>query len=267
MNYGLGYFPDDADERDREYALGVEHLPVAAPEQVDLRDLFGEPYNQNGHNSCITQAVAKGVRVAHIQDGHPDPPDLCRFLLWAQLRGELLLDQNVGSQIRKAFKKMNADGFCQEIHWPHDHDTGPDARFRMKPSRDARRMAYDQREKGANTVYRRIYEGGYDRIDKIKAANANGMLVVFGTNVDRDFTGNRFDPTLPLMPPTTDIAGGHAMAIVGYLPGDIFIIGNSYSRRWGDEGFCLFSADYLVNIQTRDIWVVEKAPWYSELAS
>jgi hypothetical protein len=267
MIYGTGYIPDDADERDREYAVAAEHLPVAAPSSCDLRPLFGKPHNQNGHNSCITQAIAKAVRVAHIQAGHPDPPDLCRFLLWAQLRGELLLDQNVGSQIRKGFKKLNAEGFCQEKHWPHDHDTGPEARFRKKPSRNARRMAHDQREKGANTIYRRIYEGGHDRIERIKGCNANGMLVVFGTDVDHDFTGNHFDPTVALDPPTGNIAGGHAMVVVGYLPGDIFIIGNSYSDRWGDGGFCLFTADYLVSILTRDLWMIEKAPWFSELAA
>ena len=162
---------------------------------------------------------------------------------------------------------MNEEGFCQEIHWPHDTDTGPDARFRKKPARNARRMAHDQRESGANTVYRRIYEGGYDRIERVKGCVANGMLVVFGTDVDRDLTGNDFDADKPLDPPTSNIAGGHAMCVVGYLPGDVFIIGNSYSKRWGDNGFCLFSADYLVSILTRDLWAIEKAPWYSELAS
>lgn len=266
MTYGLGYIPDDKDERDKEYAVSAEHLPLTAPEEADLRPLFGDPYNQNGHNSCITQGIAKAVRVAHIQAGHPDPPDLARFLLWAQLRGEALLDQNVGGQIRNGFKRMNAEGFCQDKWWPHDTDTSEDARFRKKPGRNARRMAHDQREKGANTVYRRIYEGGYDRIEKIKGCIANGMLVVFGTDVDRDFTNNRIDPTLPLDPPRTDIAGGHCMDVVGYLLGDIFIIGNSYSGRWGDGGFCLFSADYLTDYMTRDLWMIEKAPWYTELS-
>lgn len=266
MTYGLGYIPDDEDDRDEQYAVSSEHLPVAAPEKVDLRPLFGDPYNQNGHNSCITQAIAKGVRVAHIQDGHQNPPDIARFLLWAQLRGLMFLNDNVGSQIRKGFKAMNDEGFCQDKWWPHDTDTGPEARFRKKPSRNARRMAHDQREKGGNTVYRRIYEGGVDRIDKIKAVNANGKLVIFGTDVNRKFVTNNFDPSFPLYPPKSDIAGGHAMAVAGYLPGDIFIIGNSYSSGWGDGGFCLFSADYLTSILTRDLWMIDRAPWFSELS-
>lgn len=267
MTYGLGYIPDDEDGRDRDFAIGADHLPVTAPGTCDLRPLFGDPYNQNGHNSCIVQGIAKAVRVAHIKAGHTDPPDVCRFLLWAQLRGEALLDHNAGAQIRTGFKKMNAEGFCQDEYWPHDHDMGPEARFRKKPARNARRMAHDQREKGANTIYRRIYEGGYDRAERIKGCIANDMLVVFGTNVDRSFTSNAFDPTVALDPPTADIAGGHCMDVVGYLPGDIFIIGNSYSGRWGDQGFCLFTADYLTNLQTRDLWVVERAPWYTELSS
>jgi hypothetical protein len=267
MKFGLGYFPDDEDERDREYALSAEHTPFAAPESKDLRELFGEPHNQNGHNSCITQAIAKAVRVAHIKAGHADPPNLSRFLLWAQLRGAEMLADNVGSQIRKGFKRMNDEGFCQEKHWPHDHGTGPDARFRKKPARNARRLASDQKEKGANTLYRRIYESGHGRIERIKDCVANDMLVVFGTDVDRSFVSDSFDPTVPLPPPRGDIAGGHAMCVAGYLPGDVFVIGNSYSSRWGDGGFCLFSADYLADIVTRDLWVIEKAPWFSELPS
>lgn len=263
MNFGLGYIPDDEDERDRPFAVGSEHLPIMAPPEHDARHLFGEPFNQNGHNSCITQGVAKAVRGAHVKAGHLEPPNLSRFLLWAQLRGEAMLADNVGGQIRTSFKRMNEEGFCKEEYWPHDTDTGPEARFRKKPARNARRMAHDQREAGQLTIYRRIYESGYDRIDRLKACVANDMLPVFGTNVDRTFTSNRFDPTVALDPPTSDIAGGHCMDVVGYLPGDIFIIGNSYSTRWGDQGFCLFTADYLTSLLTRDLWVVEHAPWFT----
>jgi hypothetical protein len=188
-------------------------------------------------------------------------------LLWAQLRGEAMLDLNIGSHIRKGFQKMNEEGFCQEKHWPHDADTGEHARFRKKPARDARRMAHDQRERGQLTRYRRIYEVGPARIERIKGCIANNRLVVFGTDVDRDFTANRFDAMTPLDPPSGNIAGGHAMDVVAYDAGDIFLIGNSYGTRWGRGGFCYFTADYLADPRTRDLWIVEKAPWYTELAA
>jgi hypothetical protein len=127
-------------------------------------------------------------------------------------------------------------------------------------------LAHDQRNKGGNTIYRRIYDGGYDRVDRIKACNANGKLVVFGTDVDRNFVNNKIDPTMPLAPPRSNIAGGHCMVVVGYLPGDIFIIGNSYGSGWGNGGFCLFGADYMTDLITRDLWMVDKAAWFSELS-
>jgi hypothetical protein len=261
--YGLGYVPDDQDDRDREYAVSSDHLPLAAPGSYDARHLFGDPFNQNGHNSCVGQGIAKGVYGAHVKAGHVDPPNICRFLVWAHVRGPLRLSANVGGQIRTGFKKMNAEGFCKEEYWPHDHDTGPEASFRRKPPRNARRMAYDQSEKQQLTVYRRVYESGSDRVERLKACVANDLLPVFGTDVDGDFANNRFDPSVAIDPPTGNIVGGHCMVVVGYLPGDVFIIGNSWSKRWGDGGFCLFSADYITSGLTRDIWVVEKAPWFT----
>jgi hypothetical protein len=260
MTWGIGCDPDPEDPRD--LPLGTDLTPLAAPPSATCEDLFGIPFDQNGHNSCITQAIAKAVYAAHRLDGHDDPPNLSRFHLWALLRGETMLDMNVGSHIRKGFKKMNEEGFCKEAYWPHDTDTGEDARFRQKPSRLARKMAHDQREKGQLTRYRRIYESGYDRIDRFKECVANRRLVVFGTDVDRDFTSNRFDATKPLDPPSGNIAGGHAMVIVAY-DADTFLIGNSYGMRWGRGGLCYFTADYLVDPRTRDMWVVEKAPWYT----
>jgi hypothetical protein len=260
--WGTGCEPDPVDERDRDYALGVEHLPVGVPPSATCEHLFGVPFDQNGHNSCITQGIAKAMYAAHLRAGHADPPNLCRFLLWAQLRGEAMLQDNVGSYIRKGFKKLNAEGFCKEEYWPHDTDTGPEARFRKKPSRNARRMAHDQREAGQLTVYRRIYETGADRIERVKGCIANDQLVVFGTSVDRDFVQNHFDAMSPLDPPRSDIAGGHCMDVVAY-DADTFLIGNSYSTRWGRGGFCYFTADYLTDLVTRDLWTVEKAPWFT----
>lgn len=266
MMRGLGYVPDEPDVRDENYAVGAGDMPDLVPDAIDLRAEFGAPYDQNGHNSCIEQAIAKAVRVAHVTDGYEDPPDMARMLLWAQVRGEMLIDKNVGSQIRTAFKKMNAEGFCQDKWWPHDTDMGADARFRQKPSRQARRMAYDQREKLGSTVYRRIYDSGDERIERVRGCLANCELVVFGTDVDHDFVHGRFNPAVPLQPPVRNIAGGHAMCIVGYLPGDIFVVGNSWGSHWGNGGFCLFSADYVTSLITRDLWTVYKAPWYSELS-
>lgn len=259
--YSFGWIPDDEDKRDKPLLVGADWS--LAPASYDATHLFGTPFDQNGHNDCVAQAVVKTLRAAHIRDGHVDPPNASRNLLWALCRGEMRLADNVGTQIRTAFKRLNSDGFCQEKYCPYSMDNGPDAPFRHKPPRNARRMAYDQRARGGNVLYRRIYEVGPSRLDRVRECVANDRLVVFGTEVDREFASDGFDPSVPFDPPVGETVGRHALVIVGYLPGDLFKIGNSWGIAWGDGGFALITGDYLASLLTRDLWVPEAVPWFT----
>ena len=126
------------------------------------------------------------------------------------------------------------------------------------PPTAAFRMAFDQSNP---TTYRRITATGSERLDQIKRAIAGGYAVCFGTSVDNDFCNGRL--TEPLLPPRTNIAGGHALMVGGY-DGNAFQILNSWSSNWGDKGWCVFSGDYLADAITQDLWLVEHAPKYSE---
>jgi hypothetical protein len=262
---GLGWIPDPVDARDAEFALSLDHLFGAPGEHGSCEELFSRsPANQNGQQSCVVQVIAQTVRAAHVKAGKDRPPTLSRHGVWWPCRKLARRQQdNVGTHIRTGFKVLNAVGFCAEKYWPHSLGMGEDAAFRTQPPAAAQRMMADQRKGKQKTVYRRIFEVGTDRIDRLKRAVDAGFPPIFGTDVGKDLVHGDIDPFVPIGPPSaSDVAGGHAM-IVGAYHGDDFKIRTS----WGDvldNGWFWMSAAYVA--RWRDIWVVEAAPWYTELA-
>ncbi|MBX4215371.1 hypothetical protein KW797_00250, partial [Candidatus Parcubacteria bacterium] len=167
--------------------------------------------------------------------------------------------QDDGCYIRDFFRAINAFGFLPEDRYPYN----PEA-FADHPPPTAMRRAFDQRAKG-DAAYWRISSTDPDRLALMRIALAAGLPVVFGTDVSFDFasfSGFRvFDP-----PNTDDIAGGHAMTLAGFgwIGGqDTFTAVGSWGVSAHDAGYHHFSLFYAE--QFSDIWVVEKAPSYSEV--
>jgi C1A family cysteine protease len=134
------------------------------------------------------------------------------------------------------------------------------------PSAEAARAAYDQR-----SSYFRITSTGESRIDDICRALAGGYAVVFGTLVSHSFI--TAGPKELREPPVDleNIAGGHAMTVVGHVTDSdnsvIFDVVNSWGPDWCDSGYCSMSDRYLAWDETRDLWIIETAPDFSREAA
>lgn len=248
----LGYLPDKPDTRDfdAEEKLGA----AVPPPSADLTPYVVDVLDQGPLNSCVANAILQAVRMSHSRQGVVNPPlgsRLFGYYLSRAVDHSTMVDE--GTYLRSFFSALAKFGFCPEAAFPYD--TGGDA-YKVKPPADAFRLAYDQR---SPTSYHRITSNGYQRITDIKRAIAAGYAVCFGTDVSESFCRNELGST-PLVPPTAEpIAGGHAMALVGYN-GDAFNDLNSWGINWGAGGYCTLSADYLVWDRTRDLWIVEAVP-------
>ena len=72
---------------------------------------------------------------------------------------------------------------------------------------------------------------------------AHGPVLV-GLNVDHTWdNATATAGNLDTFQPNT-VRGGHAVAIVGYLPNGRFIVRNSWGTSWGDKGFGYASLAY-----------------------
>jgi C1A family cysteine protease len=262
---GLGYIPDPPKATDWPFkATFLGAAPVAASLSAHIVSVL----NQGSLGSCVAQAGFQAIRMRQLLQGAAAPPLGSRlFGYWFARAVNHMTKVDSGTHIRSFFEVLNTFGFPAEAFWPYvDADTGADTDpFRMRPPTAAIHAAYDFR---SPTVYRRV-AAGRDAPNAVRRAIAAGFPVVFGCDVGRDFVkGNVEDWGHPIYPPLMDdVMGGHAMTIVGYddskgVRGGFDVL-NSWGRKWGLDGRCWFSADYVA--EARDIWVVERAPMPGEV--
>lgn len=258
----LGYRPDAHDPRDQnaEERLGAAVPPASAT----LRPWVYEVLDQGALGSCVANAIMQAVRVSHIRQeqagGAPNPAPPLGSRLFAYYLSRAIHHQtgeDAGTFLRTCFAALNKFGFPPESVW--SYDDGPD-KFKRMPATAAMHAAFDQR---SPTVYQRISSTGSARVTDIKRAIAAGYPVCFGTDVSTAFASNQVTGLIGPPNPTDEIAGGHALLAVGY-DSDAFEVVNSWGEGWGNKGWCRLSPEYLMWSGTRDLWIVESAPLYSE---
>lgn len=246
--------PDEAPDFDAEALLGATVPPLAYSNRGLVLDIL----DQGALNSCVANAGFQAVRASHVRQGVREPKLGSRlFGYYCSRAYHHATARDGGTHLRTFFQALNKFGLCAEDVWPYKDLS---RNFKRMPPTKAFMAAFDQR---SPTTYRRIYDEDAERVVAIKRALAAGFLVVFGTDVSQAFLKLQ-GATEPLDPPIGEpMAGGHAMCITGY-DGDAFEIVNSWGSAWADGGFCRFSADYLAWSNTRDIWIVEHSPRFSE---
>ena len=259
--YKLGWRPDPfkrpSETPDHDAATRLSALPPP-PDEATARELVVDILDQGSLGSCTTNAVGQAVRASHVRQGVLHPKLLSRlFAYWWARAYDHTTNEDAGAHLRNVCAALNKFGFCPEELWPYDD--GPE-RFKRMPDMRAASAAFDQR---SPTTYTRIYETGNARVDMVKRAIAAKHLVVFGTDVSVDFASNR-GTDVPIPPPKgLSIAGGHAMCWCDYDKNDTFGVVNSWSDKWGQNGFARFTAEYVAWDNTRDIWIIEHSPKFS----
>lgn len=123
---------------------------------------------------------------------------------------------------------------------------------------------HDQKNKLQGQVtYYRVSDSGEARVKMLKQAMSAGGIPVLGTATTDVFLN--YQSGILRKPPASERqTGGHAFYLCGYTP-DYVIFANSWGDDWGQAGFGYLGWDYIKWPETRDIWVVDKAPYYSHL--
>lgn len=256
---GLGWRPDPKKEAGNRADFVAEDILGSgpAPGSASLERHVLSVLDQGALGSCVANATAQAIRIAHSVQGVKDPVLPSRLWIYWMARAthfDQLHDE--GTYGRAACSAIAKLGFCPEDAWPYsDSKDGFPAPYQRMPSTDAFRASFDQR---GDTAYHKIASEGAARVEMFKRAISARMPVIFGTDVSREFcqgaVGDTVDP--PIYLPR---AGGHEMVAVGY-EADRFRIVNSWGDGWGDGGFCWFSADYIAWADTRDPWIFSSVP-------
>jgi hypothetical protein len=252
-NRRLGWNPDPRDSRDYSF----EKLGLASPtfEQTrkSLRDCSGPMLDQGPTSSCVGNAIAGAIVTREIlrTDSGKLPSRLFIYFNSRRYHGSTLID--AGTFIRTAVGGLRWFGAPDETVFPFSTSV---LRVNKAPPWRAYNLGYGRREGS----YYRIFETGENRVSAVKAAILEGLPVIFGTSVNRDFLLNNGSHIVEPPSPSDPRAGGHCMLITGFYyssDGLLFEIKNSWGSDWRDGGFCYFTEDYIRLPQVRDLTVIE----------
>ena len=240
--HGLGAKPSIPDHRDLIY-------PMAAglDQPVDLRADMPYVWDQGQLGSCVPHGVLAAVNNAEKRSGIRQVSGSALFTYYVGRDIEGTTDYDSGLYVRDGIKAANK-GVADRWAWPYDIE-----RFTEQPPQHA----YDSARHAGALTYSRVINGTAG----IAAALRESLPVVIGMTVYPSIFDVDSSGIINVGINDEAPAGGHCMLIVGYIPSaDRYILRNSWSTAWGDEGYgYLAVVDFLRDAFTSDLWVVNNA--------
>jgi len=216
-------------------------------DNIDLREYSFDRHDQGSTNTCVANATTKALEIKRAEKfGVENHIPLSRLDLYygaRDLMNPKRTNVDDGTNISLAMDVLRRFGVCREKIWPFDPN---------KISTPTSILG--TREAALNKIsgHFKIDSSGNKRIDDIilnlKAKNP----VVFGMKVGEEF--RNYTASSEPISKSTNIIGGHAMVLVGYLNG-LFIGENSWGT-WGQNGFYFITPELIGSDIAYDFWVM-----------
>lgn len=249
--YKFGWKPDKPDHRDFKFKL--EKLAPIQSVYLSDRYKLALPYDQGALGSCTANALAFAGHFDLLNKNVQNrlvspflPSRLAIYYYERQLEGSIPYD--AGAEIRDGIKVLASQGLPSEDVWPYNISN-----FTTAP--DANTIAW-----GKKLTAIKYESVDNTNIQLIINALLLGLPITFGVTVYESFLSDQVAATgiVPYPGRNERVAGGHAMAIVGYAAQyDSFIVRNSWGTNWGQGGYCRIPSAYLTSPDlAADFWVV-----------
>lgn len=169
------------------------------------------------------------------------------FLYWAARDLTGLQSVDIGTYNRAAAHQLRKVGVVAEKWYPYDVKKVYDA-----PELDLYTMAARNR---IDSFYR-IFSYGDQKVNDVDYAIRANHPVTISTVVNKDFI--KYRGSGHVFPFPTSWEGRHAMIVVGVRVRNgksEFLLRNSWSKYWGDNGHAWVDESYIRSPETQDIWV------------
>jgi C1A family cysteine protease len=244
-NYAYGWLPDLPDHRDLLYSapmLVMRKLPL----KTDLRKNCSAVYDQGALGSCTANALGAAFQFGQKKQAIPNFIPSRLFIYYNE---RVLIHtefSDSGAFIRDGIKTMNSEGVCNENDWPYiipQFTTKPPASLYKKASTN-QVLSY-MRLNNTNLL-------------QLQSCLAEGFPFVFGFTVFESFQRIGKNGIMPMPASDEKRLGGHAVMAVGYDDAKkMFLIRNSWSKNWGNQGYFYMPYSYITDSnRADDFWTI-----------
>ena len=275
---GLGWLPDYPDLRDytpqseavvpllaKTAVPKVGTKSKKAPAKVDLREWCSPVEDQGQIGSCTAHAGV-GMLEYFERRLHGKHLDASRRFLYKVTRALGQLEGDSGAFLRTTMGAMVLFGVPPEEYWPYS-----EAEFDEEPPT----FCYAFAQNYQAVKYYRLDPPGTERADllaAIKSHLASQLPAIFGFTVYGSIAQAGEDGKIPFPAPGDKVEGGHAVMAVGYDDAvkianrgeetkGAFLIRNSWSSGWGEEGYGWLPYDYVLEGLADDWWALIENEW------
>jgi C1A family cysteine protease len=243
-NFKSGWLKDKPDSRDFRFTARPEII-AELPASADLRSSDTPILDQGSMGSCAAHAAVavfewlQKAKTSKFFQGS-------RMFIYKEARDLDGSTGDVGTYLRSVASVMANEGVPPEAIWQYSSNL-----LNTEPTAAVKTEAIKAH---ADSYWRLDGNTQNETINNIKAAVAtNGLPVMFGCTVYNSIFNTGSDGMIPA--PGGSVAGGHAMAIMGYDDAkQRFLIKNSWGVGWGANGYgwLLYSNDIT------DCWLIAK---------
>lgn len=243
--YSFGWLPDLPDHRDLMYAapmLVMRKLPA----RIDLRKKCPAVYDQGSLGSCTANALGAAFQFGQKKQVIPNFIPSRLFIYYNERVQINTVNADSGAFIRDGIKTMNNLGVCPEHDWPYVIP-----QFTVKPPP----LLYKKATTNQVLSYMRLNN---TNLNQLQACLYEGFPFVFGFTVYQSFRNIGSDGVMPLPATSEQRLGGHAVMAVGYDDSkQQFIVRNSWSKTWGDNGYFYMPYSYITDTnRADDFWTI-----------
>ncbi len=239
VKFKLGCRKDPLDLRDIPMGMVLPKIPVAL--KVDYTPQMSPVRDQGDEGTCVAFASVVGVKEYEDKKEYRKLIELSPRYVYSLCKQYDGFPEEEGTYPRIAMKMLLHYGVCPESLWPYrPHQTND-----HKPGADLK----------AKTYRIKAYARLKSLLEMKRSLMVNGPFLAGVRVYDSWFNpGVAKSGLIPMPKKGEDLAGGHAICIVGYDDRKkLFKFKNSWSKKWADWGYGYLKYEYLSRY-CQDAW-------------